>query len=182
MTDGRTDEELMMAYAAGDAEAFEQLYARHRGPLFRFVLRSVGNPARAEEVFQDTWVRLIGARVGYRPSARFRTWLYQIAHNLVIDQARRERRAPQVGDPAAVLEGLVSEQPGPEATTGRDERNARLARAVDELPPDQRTAFLLWAESDFGPDDIAASTGVGRETAKSRLRYALAKLRQVLGE
>jgi RNA polymerase sigma-70 factor (ECF subfamily) len=182
MTDGRTDEELMMDYAAGDPGAFDLLYGRHRGPLYRFVLRALGsNSSRADEVFQDTWLRAISARASYRPSAKFRTWLYQIANNLVIDLARRDRRTPLMAEAESALAAVASSDPEPDTERSRFEVSRDLQRALEALPVEQRTAFLLWAESDFGPDDIASATGVGRETAKSRLRYALARLREALG-
>src|SRR6188508_1672712 len=83
-----TDEQLMLAYAGGDAAAFEALYSRHKGPLFRFVLRSVKAPAQAEELFQEVWMRAIEARARYRPEAKFSTWLYTIAHNRLVDHWR----------------------------------------------------------------------------------------------
>jgi RNA polymerase sigma-70 factor (ECF subfamily) len=87
----RSDEDLMLAYASGDARAFELLYTRHRGPLFRFLLRGLKRRELADELFQETWGRVIQARTRYRVEAKFSTWLLQIAHNLVIDQYRRER-------------------------------------------------------------------------------------------
>src|SRR5262245_5521431 len=84
------DEELMLAYRDGDAGAFEKLYARHRGALYRFVLRSLKDRAVAEELFQEAWIRVIEARERYAASARFTTWLYTIAHNLLVDHWRRK--------------------------------------------------------------------------------------------
>src|ERR1700694_2927984 len=83
-----SDEQLMLAYAGGDAGAFETLYARHKGPLYRFVLRSVKARAEAEELFQDVWMRAIEARSRYTPQAKFSTWLYTIAHNRLVDHWR----------------------------------------------------------------------------------------------
>ena len=91
MGDSKTDEELMLAYAGGDLLAFEMLYRRHRGMLYRFLLRNLRQRADADELFQETWSRLIAARERYRPEAKFTTWLLQIAHNLVIDRFRRQR-------------------------------------------------------------------------------------------
>jgi RNA polymerase sigma-70 factor (ECF subfamily) len=84
------DEELMLAYGGGDAGAFDTLYARHRGGLFRFVLRAVKDRGLAEELFQEVWVRVIESRSRYAPKARFTTWLYTIAHNLLVDHWRRK--------------------------------------------------------------------------------------------
>lgn len=181
MTGERTDEELMLAYARDDLRAFDQLYARNRGPLYRFLLRSAGNRASADELFQETWVRVIGARQRYRPEARFSTWLLSIAHRLLIDQSRRAR--PLSGTEAAELalaQEPAPEHESPEATHSAFALARRVQAALAELPAEQREAFLMRAELDAGPDEIAQATGVGRETAKSRLRYAVERLRQRL--
>src|SRR3569833_1316135 len=91
----RTDEELMLAYACGDVRAFDTLYQRQRGMLYRYILRSVRDRATADEIYQETWSRLIASRERYRVEAKFSTWLLQIAHNLVVDTFRRAR--PQAG-------------------------------------------------------------------------------------
>ena len=127
-------------------------------------------------------MRVIAARERYRPDARFTTWLFQIAHNLLVDEFRRER--PQAGaeETEAVLESLdAPESERPEAQLSVFEQRRRLQRALEELPPEQREAFLLRAEQELGLEEISEVTGVGRETVKSRLRYAMAKLREHLG-
>lgn len=177
-TETEDDETLMLAYARGDARAFEALYGRHRGTLYRFVLRSIKDRARADELFQETWSRVIAARERYRPEAKFTTWLLQIAHNLVIDQYRRGR--PQAGaeETELVLERLdAPEHERPDQTLSAFEERRRLQVALEELPVEQRIAFLMRAEQELGLEEIAEITGAGRETVKSRLRYAYEKLR-----
>jgi RNA polymerase sigma-70 factor (ECF subfamily) len=161
----------MLAYQAGDAASFDRLYARHRGALFRFLLRGCGNRAQAEEMFQDVWMNVIKARSSYQPSAKFSTWLYRIAHNRLIDAWRQQR--PQ----AELDENLADERPGPERMASSQEQLARLMRGIAGLPLEQRTAFLLQVERGLTLEEIAEVTGVGRETVKSRLRYALQKLK-----
>ncbi|MGE0384571.1 MAG: RNA polymerase sigma factor [Gammaproteobacteria bacterium] len=178
------DEELMMRYVRGDDAAFELLYRRHRGALYRYFLRTCANRALAEELYQDVWTRIIGARGNYRPTARFTTWMYTLAHNRMIDHHRRRGTHPDLDDPEgdsvlAVLPAPAADQPDTQVASAR--AVARIREAVDGLPQAQREAFLLRAEGDMAIDDIAAVTGVNRETAKSRLRYALAKLRAALG-
>lgn len=177
MTHERTDEELMLAYAAGDIAAFETLYARHRGPLYRFIVRGVSPRATADECFQDTWSRVVAARQRYRPDARFSTWLYQIAQRLMIDQYRRTR--PQVSldedDSPLHLAGEDSERPDQEL--GRFEEQRRLQQALAELPDEQRIVLQLRLEQELSLEEIGSITGAGRETVKSRLRYAMDKLR-----
>jgi len=176
-----SDEELMLAYARGEMPAFETLYGRHRGALYRFMARSVRQRARADDLFQECWMRVIAARDRYRPEAKFTTWLFQIAHNLLVDEYRRER--PQAGaeETEAVLESLdIPTGERPEEQLSQFEQRRRLQLALEELPSEQREAFLLRAEQELGLEEISEVTGVGRETVKSRLRYAMAKLRERL--
>jgi RNA polymerase sigma-70 factor, ECF subfamily len=186
MTDGDpTDEALMLRYRdEGDAGAFAILYERHRGGLYRFCLRMCRDGARAEEVFQDAWMNLINARDRYRVEARFKTYLYQIAHNRVIDVLRKDGRATLSLDDdagealAASLESPARERP--DQIMERKLQVERIAAVVERLPPAQREAFLLHEEGELTLEEIATLTGVGRETAKSRLRYALVRLREAL--
>jgi RNA polymerase sigma-70 factor (ECF subfamily) len=176
------DEDLMLAYRAGDAAAFDALYARHRGGVFRYLRRQTRNAAVAEELFQDVWMRLIDARARYEPQAKFSTWLYTIAHNRLMDHFRSGRRAALVSydDADDPPPEPVADTPQPEETLARKQDAARLLAAIDALPAAQREAFVLQQEGDLSVEEIAAATGVNRETAKSRLRYAMAKLRAQL--
>jgi len=167
------DEELMLAYRDGNAGAFEALYGRHRARLYRFVLRSVKERGLAEELFQDVWMRVIEARSRYAPRAKFATWLYSIAHNRLVDHWRRKGLALVDLDDVEV-EGT---SPNPERQAQARQDLARFAKALDALPPAQREAFLLHEEAGMGIAEIAQATGAGEEAAKSRLRYAIAKLK-----
>ncbi len=175
------DAQLMLAYARGDLAAFEALYAKHRGTLYRFVLRSVRDRSLADEVFQDTWSRVIAARSRYQPQAKFSTWLLQIAHHLIIDGHRRKRPLAD-GDEAeiALAHHAAPAHEQPEHALSDFEQRRGLQRAIEQLPDDQRTAVLLRLEHELSLEEIAQITGVGRETVKSRLRYAMTKLRDVL--
>ena len=191
------DADLMRAYAAGDARAFDTLYTRHEKRLWRFVLRSVGNPATADELAQDVWLRVAQQAERYAPSAsradlppaRFSTWLFTIARNRVVDHLRASRPthsldgsandadedAPSLADTLAAPSGF-----GPVRRIETRQQAEQLLAAVQALPDDQREAFLLQAEADMSVADIAAATGVPFETAKSRLRYARSALRRAL--
>jgi RNA polymerase sigma-70 factor (ECF subfamily) len=173
------DEDLMLAYRAGNAAAFDVLYARHKGGVFRYLRRQTRNAAVAEELFQDVWMRLIDARARYEPQAKFSTWLYTIAHNRLMDHFRSGSRAALVSyeDEDDPPPELVADTPRPEEMLARKQDAARLLAAIDALPAAQREAFVLQQEGDLSVEEIAAATGVNRETAKSRLRYAMAKLR-----
>jgi RNA polymerase sigma-70 factor (ECF subfamily) len=167
------DEELMLAYRGGDAGAFETLYKRHRARLFRFVLRSIRSRGAAEELYQEIWMRVIEARGSYAPTARFTTWLYTIAHNRMVDHWRRSGLSLVALDDVDVA--LAAADPARQAE-GR-QALARFAAALEALPPAQRQAFLLHEEAGLTVAEIAAATGSNAEAAKSRLRYALAKLK-----
>lgn len=178
-----TDEELMLAYAQGDALAFDELYRRARGMLYRFILRSVPERAVADELFQDTWSRAIQARSRYRAESKFTTWLLQIAHNLVVDHLRRQRPQADADETEHVLGLLdVPDRERPEEILGEFEQRRRLQLALEALPDEQRVAFLLRVESALSLDEIARITNAGHETVKSRLRYAFAKIRERLSE
>lgn len=176
-----TDETLMLGYRDGDAGAFDVLYGRHKGGIYRYLLRQCRNAALADELFQDVWMNLIRARAGYTVQAKFSTYLYRIAHNRLMDHFRRndaggvsldDETAAGIGEPVA------PRSVEPEAGADARQQAARLLTLLDELPEEQREAFVLQQEGGLSIEEIAATTGVTRETAKSRLRYALAKLRQ----
>ncbi|MCB1567278.1 MAG: RNA polymerase sigma factor [Xanthomonadales bacterium] len=177
MTDNRNDEELMLAYASGDMAAFEALYARHRGPLYRFIARGLSPRASTDECFQETWARVVHARERYRPEAKFSTWLYQIAQRLMIDQYRRARPQVSLDDEDAPIPLAQEEQVQPDHSLSRFEEARRLQQALAELPDDQRIVLQLRLEQELTLEAIGEITGVGRETVKSRLRYAMDKLR-----
>lgn len=172
------DEELMLAYRDGNAGAFETLYGRHRARLFRFVLRSVKERGMAEELFQDVWMRVIEARGRYAPKARFTTWLYSIAHNRLVDHWRRKGLSVvSLDDDVPVASG-----DNPERQIEARQGLERFAKALEALPPAQREAFLLHEEAGMSVPEIAQATGAGEEAAKSRLRYAIAKLRTAVDD
>lgn len=177
-----SDETLMLGYAAGQVAAFEQLYARHRGPLYRFLDRQLRNAALTDEMFQDVWQRVIAARAGWQPDAPFGTWLYRIAHNRLNDHWRALKHrppAPVDGDERAAR---VPDPHTPERTLSDFEQRRRLQVALAELPDEQREVLLLRLERELTLEEIGEITGVGRETVKSRLRYAMDKLRARLNE
>ncbi len=187
--DGRTDEQLMLAYGDGSVEAFEILYGRWRRPVYRFLVRQCASAGIADELYQDVWLRVVNARRRYTVVARFSTWLFRIAHNRLIDHWRAESRKPVAEMPVAddcetgPLDNVAApDELQPERLMERKDLAALVAGAVESLPDAQREAFLLHEEGGLTIDEIAALTGVGRETAKSRLRYAMIRLRAQLTE
>ena len=185
MSDADSDEDLMGRYREGDAQAFEVLYVRHKGPLYRYILRQCGVAAVAEELFQDVWMKLIGARHRYETRAKFTTYLYHLAHNRVIDHYRRQSTGIPISydeNPDEPLMEQVADNTAhePDNALARRRQALQLLQLLGDLPEAQREAFLLRAESGLSLEQIAEVTGVTQETAKSRLRYALAKLRHGL--
>jgi len=178
MSTDSADEDLMLAYGRGDAAAFDVLYERHRGPLFRFLLRGISNRATAEECFQEVWGRVIGARERYRPEAKFTTWLYQIANNLLIDQYRRARPETDGEAAEAIFERSESDEAQPEQALSDFEQRRRFQLVLEELPDEQRIAIQLRLEQELSLEEIGRITEAGRETVKSRIRYALARIRK----
>ena len=179
----------MLRYQAGDAAAFDELYARHRGALFRFITRQCRVRERAEEIFQDVWMSLIQAADRYRVEAQFRTWLYTLAHNKLMDYFRSNVRAEAVlyefkdlDGEAETIDGVASRIDEPQVQAESREQGAAILRLLAALPAPQREAFLLYEEGGLSVEEIAAATGVSFEAAKSRLRYAVAKLREGLAE
>jgi RNA polymerase sigma factor (sigma-70 family) len=198
------DEALMRAFGAGNAQAFEQLYARHQAALYRFVRRLLGHGAAAQvdEVFQDTWLRAVQTRHSWQAQhtsgASFRTWLFTLAHNRAVDCQRKlgrevssdaaEGDAVEPWAPTAATETAAwSQWPNPQVTDEQENRlfwrraGEKLLDCLESLPLAQKSAFLLQHEDDLGVDDIARALGVGFETAKTRLRYAMSKLRTCMG-
>ena len=172
-----SDETLMLAYAAGDAAAFEQLYARHRGKLYRYLQRQLRDNAVADELFQDVWQRVIAARSGWKPDAGFATWLYTIAHHRLGDHWRSLKHRPSAPADADERMARVADPDTPERVLSEFERRRQLQLALDDLPEEQREVLLLRLEQELTLEEIGDITGVGRETVKSRLRYAMDKLR-----
>jgi RNA polymerase sigma factor (sigma-70 family) len=197
--DTMPDDQLMLAYAAGDTTAFDTLYARHESALFRFVRRLLGVrlAAEAEEVFQETWMRIVAARESFSPQgASWRTWAFTIAHNLAMDRMRLSGREvafyahDEDGDglEAARLfsRGLLGDGAAPASDAAHPSAEElafwraagrRLLACLDELPDEQRSAFLLHHEEGFTVERMAQTLEINFETVRSRLRYGLKKLR-----
>ena len=174
---GESDETLMARYGRGDAAAFELLYRRHEMRIWRYLERNVRNRATADELMQEVWFAVARDAARYEPSAKFTTWLFTIAHNRMIDSIRTSRRQTSL----ETLEYEVEDpNPGPVAEAVARDQAGALTRAFETLPGEQREAYLLQIEGDLSVEEIAAITHSSFETTKSRLRYARAKLRDLL--
>ena len=194
-TEDDADETLMLRYRNGDADAFAALYARHKGALYRYLLRQCGQPALAEELFQDVWLKLIAARTGYTVQARFTTYLYRLAHNRLIDHYRASSRGLPLSyaeDCPEWTEVPAPDENQPEAQDDRRRQAERLLELLTELPEAQREAvrtrnvlkliaaggnayYLAKFAGIFGLDmqDIGAQqTGMTKDQFKAKLLKA----------
>jgi RNA polymerase sigma-70 factor (ECF subfamily) len=184
-----TDEALMRAYGQGDVRAFEVLYARHKGATYRYFLRHAGGvTATADELHQDLWLRVVGARERYEAQAKFSTWLYTLARHRLVDhwRSRHGVSLASLEDAAIVTqaeESVAALRDGDDdplhASIDAETRH-RLVAALADVPPLQRDAFLLHIEVGLSLEEIASLTATSAETVKSRLRYAYRRLRETL--
>ena len=183
-----SDHLLMQQYASGQVAAFDTLYTRHSLAVWRYVFRSVRDTAVADDLLQDVWFAVARQAAAYQPQARFKTWLFTLAHHRKVDYVRTAQyRAHHASldetrdDSSTLADTLAADSGfGPLRQLQTREQGAALVAAVEQLPPEQRDAFLMQAEGDMSVDDIAIACGVSFETAKSRLRYARSRLRQLL--
>jgi RNA polymerase sigma-70 factor (ECF subfamily) len=190
MTDD-ADEDLMVQYQRGEVRAFELLLARHRRPVYNFILRFVGDKETAEDLLQEAFLRVIKGADNYKRQAKFTTWLYTIARNLCVDQSRRRKHrkhasldAPMSAseDSNTLLDVLPSSEMASDRKTVNKELHATMQRAIAALVEEQREVFLMREFLDMPFKDIADVVGVPENTVKSRMRYALEKLRLELDE
>lgn len=183
--DPRSDEALLLAYQGGDVNAFDLLYERHHRNVYRMVLRQCGHAGVAEELSQEIWLKVIAASDHYVVSARFTTWLFRIVQNRVIDHLRsagiRHEEVLGEEDEALHAEQAAPHVERPDVLALRAENAGELLAAIEALPAPQREAVLLHFEAEMTLEEIAQLTETTRETVKSRLRYAVRKLRECLG-
>ncbi len=186
--EARSDEDLMFAFRNGDAAAFECLVSRHKRGLYNFLLRSVHNQSRADEMLQEVFLRVVRAKDRYQRTARFTTWIYTIARNLCVDESRRQKfrrtlpleakrrgRGDETG--LSILDRTEATQVGTDEASEARGIRARVAAAIDTLPNDQREVFIMRQFGGLSFKQIGAAVGAPENTVKSRMRYALEKLR-----
>ncbi|MCA1778025.1 MAG: sigma-70 family RNA polymerase sigma factor [Xanthomonadaceae bacterium] len=179
MTDPRSDDDLMLAFGRAAPGAFEVLYERYRKPLYRYLYHAVGDKTAADDLYQDVWSRIIVSRATFQRGNGFKRWAFRIAHNRLVDHWRALGRQPAM-DTEALDRMADDNRQQPDATLARDQQAKRLRAALMQLPLNQREAFLLQQEAGLSLADIAERASVSRETIKSRLRYAVGKLRAIL--
>ena len=191
LAEGFCDEDLMLAFRDGDANAFEQLVLRHKRGLFNFLLRSVHNQSRAEELLQEVFLRVIRAKDRYQRTARFTTWIYTIARNLCVDESRRQkfrrtlpleakRRGRSEDGGLSILDVTEADEVGIDAASEAPKIRSRVQAAIQNLPEDQREVFIMRQFGGLSFKQIGEAVGAPENTVKSRMRYALEKLRSDL--
>ena len=190
--DDLPDEALMRRYQAGDASAFAVLMRRHLGRLFNFIARHTSNRATAEDLSQEVFLRVVERAADFKHEARFTTWLYTIARNQCIDHLRKAslRKHPSLDDGGPgedhvpLRERLANESAGSsgERVAMDHEVKDRILVGLAKLPEEQREVFLLRELGNLPFQEIALVTGVSENTVKSRMRYALERLREGLGD
>lgn len=178
-----TDTDLMLAYQGGDIDSFNELYRRHKTPLYRFMVSSCNSETTGAELFQDVWTRVINGRHGYTNAAPFTAWLYRIARNLIVDSYRSAKSSPfytsvQLDEDTQVTQLQTPLQP--DELTELAKRGDALSDALATLPENQREVVLLRHIAGFSLQEIAELVDENSETVKSRLRYAFSKLRKHL--
>jgi RNA polymerase sigma-70 factor (ECF subfamily) len=186
-----SDEQLLSLFTRGELEAMEVLLERYKRPVFSFVLRLIGDRARAEDLLQETFLRLVEHAHTFEGNAKLKTWIFRIARNQCIDESRRRvhRRHPSLdasiadeANSATLHDRLASKEAGAERRTVGSELKQRMAEAIKALPEEQREVFLLRQVQNLAFKEIADITGVSENTVKSRMRYALERLQGALAE
>jgi RNA polymerase sigma-70 factor (ECF subfamily) len=190
MEEIESDEDLLAAHLRGDAEAFSVLFDRHQLPIYRYLLRLLRIQANAEDVLQDTFMTVLRNASQFRSESGFRAWLFSIARSRLVDHLRRQGKESSLDDmpenssesgaAGAEYAWMIEAAPGPEAQAMSRQQARAFLDQVEALPGTQREVFLLHAEGDMSVPEIARSIGIATETAKSRLRYALARLRNAM--
>jgi RNA polymerase sigma-70 factor (ECF subfamily) len=188
-SNGQSDEEMMLLYQKGDEQAFEALYWRHQSGIFNFICHFIGGSrSHAEELLQDVFLKVVKSRKRYTPTAKFTTWLYQIARNSCIDHFRRmkHRKTTSLSQPIGSEEGMVVEStiagnnPSPERKARINEISEILRTAINTLSEEQREVFLMREDLHLSFAEIAELISCPINTAKSRMRYALEHMRKHL--
>ena len=193
MAKNATDEQLIQWYHKGNTEAFEQLYSRYKNAMYHYFFRQVQSPGIADELHQDVWLNIIKSSSGFAQQSSFKTWLYKIAHNRLVDHYRRTSKQPLY---LVQESGLEKEPDTDSAHQSQDNRcnnepdtilqeqqlSNALLDGIASLPREQKEVFLLHEKSGLTLQEIATITDSSFESTKSRLRYAVKKLRQSLAQ
>ncbi len=191
MEKSATDEQLIQFYQKGDAEAFEELYARYKSAIYHYFFRQVNSTGTADELHQDVWLNIIKSSAHFTQQSSFKTWLYKIAHNRLIDHYRQSSKQPlylvkkdtqddqadERAETEKTIDASSSQSNEPDMALQKQQISQLLLKAVHALPEEQKEVFLLHEKSGLTLQEIALVTENSFESTKSRLRYAVKKLR-----
>ena len=189
-----TDEQLIHSFYKGEVEAFENLYSRYKKAIYHYFFRQVHSKSIADELHQDVWLKIIKSSSTFKQQSSFKTWLYQVAHNCLIDHYRQNTRQPlsliQSYDKqnevnlelSEAVEAVNNHADEPDEKLLENQIQYALIQGIDSLPEKQKEVFLLHEKSGLTLQDIALITDSSFESTKSRLRYAVKKLRHQLAQ
>ena len=182
--DERGDEELMQHYQQGESSALEALVRRHADPLLGFLTRMTGDRAAAEDLFQETFLRVHRKASSFRSGSRFKSWLYAIAAHLAIDRRRRTARAPTLsldaGEEDRLIDHLPDPTPGPDVLALDADRHQAVRAALEDLAPRQRATLVLAFFEGLSYPEVATAMGCTVGTVKTQVSRALHILAQRL--
>jgi RNA polymerase sigma-70 factor (ECF subfamily) len=178
----RSDMQLISAYLSGDEKSFEELYFRYRKVLYGYLNNLTGSQSEADEVFADTWTRVIDKLPKYQDNGKFSAWLFRLAKNIFIDRIRRERPERFT----AIDDENMAELPddnafSPDRELGASDTGKAIIAAINQLPQEQKEVFIL-REQELSFKEIAEIQQCSLNTALSRMRYAIQALRNYLSE
>lgn len=179
-----SDETLMLQYQQGEQAAFEALYRRYKNVLYRYFLKHCSDREQSEELYQEVWIKLINSTARYTPKAKFKSYIFTIAHNTLIDFYRKVKPGQTIEFEDAEITEDFTNNPAtlalPEDEFTLKQKTNLFMQALEELPADQKEAAILHFEQGMSVQEIAEITKVKTETAKSRLRYAKNKLKAAI--
>ena len=181
-----SDEKLINLYIGGDIKALDDLIIRYQKPLYSFLWRLTASGPEVEDIFQETWLRVIQKSANFE-QYRFKGWVFKIAYNLVIDRSRAKRGHLSLDQTSEYADGvqtlgdtIAAAGQGPDGQAADRDLQKALTRALATLPPEQKEVFVLRMEADMSFKDIAGLQGTSINTALARMQYALAKMRKLL--
>jgi len=179
-----SDENLMLRYQQGEQQAFEDLYRRYKDTLYRYFLKHCNDRHQSEELYQEVWIKLINSTARYKPTAKFKTYLFTIAHNTLVDFYRKTKPTLNIDfEEVEITENFINNPATlalPEDEFTLKQKTKQFMNALDELPANQKEAAMLYFDQEMNAQEISEVTQVNTETAKSRLRYAKNKLKAAI--
>lgn len=189
MLNNVTDEQLIHSYHKGENKAFETLYRRYKKAIYHYFFRQVHSISIADELHQDVWLNIIKSSSTFKKESSFKTWLYTVAHNRLVDHYRQNSRQAlslvqtfnkpddSSEDSSKAIEAVNNHTDAPEETLQEQQIRHALIQGIKTLPEEQKEVFLLHENSGLTLQEIALVTNSSFESTKSRLRYAVKKLR-----